>query len=418
MQALIDTYDVFLVEFLYGTCSGHCDTSVDVLCCLPSRYPGFTVTEYATDPDRVFMTQPCNRDLTKQMEFSAKLIEFVVPLLEVGSESIVEIINIPFALIKAFLETFSAMASHIAGVCEGITGTTDGIMLGAIYQDTVLALDNVICRPTNDDTTTDRQGFGCDGVDNDCNFVVDDCSEDTFPPVVFYESAIPKNFWFTSSSQIITFVSDRVRVEDDCYSVTPEMGEITGSCENSAIGFSVSDACGNTDSVTIPFKLDLEEPTVSCSILYTNIGHQGNSLYTCGVGRAGPSCKQDFVDVGLSYSFDDDCGVSSVSLSVFSDEYPNIEQDAFFIQNKAGSYTLIVNQKQVFAYGFQCANCIGAQSYDGRVYTVKIKVTDVAGRVVETTCPQIGVRDVYADLVSVPNDSLFRFLVQEFVFQL
>jgi len=362
------------------------------------------------------MTQPCNRDLTKQMEFSAKLIEFVVPLLEVGSESIVEIINIPFALIKAYLETFSAMASHIANVCEGITGTTDGIMLGAIYQDTVLALDNVICRPTNDDTTTDRQGFGCDGVDNDCNFVVDDCSEDTFPPVVFYESAIPKNFWFTSSSQIITFVSDRVRVEDDCYSVTPEMGEITGSCENSAIGFSVSDACGNTDSVTIPFKLDLEEPTVSCSILYTNIGHQGNSLYTCGVGRAGPSCTQDFVDVGLSYSFDDDCGVTSVSFSVFSDEIPVADKDAFFMKTQEGSYTLIVNQKQVFHYGGDCANCIGAQTFDGRVYTVKIGVTDIAGRIVETTCPQIFVRDVYAEVDSTPVDSRYRFPVQEFSF--
>ncbi len=37
LSALIDTFDVFMVEFLYGTCSNICDTSSDVLCCLPTR---------------------------------------------------------------------------------------------------------------------------------------------------------------------------------------------------------------------------------------------------------------------------------------------------------------------------------------------------------------------------------------------
>ncbi len=86
------------------------------------------------------------------------------------------------------------------------------------------------------------------------------------------------------------------------------------------------------------------------------------------------------------------------------------------MKSKEGSYTLIVNQKQVFHYGGDCANCIGAQTFDGRVYTVKIQVTDIAGRIVETTCPQISVRDVYADVDSTPVDSLFRFPVQEFSF--
>jgi len=301
-------------------------------------------------------------------------------------------------------------------VCENLSGTTDGIQLGALYEDTVLALDNTICRPTNSDSTTDRYGFGCDGVDNDCNFVFDDCAEDSYPPVLLYESAILKNYWFTSSNEVIGYVSERVRAQDDCYSVTPEMSEITDTCENSAISFFVSDACGNSDSVTIPFKLDLEEPSVSCSIQYTNLGHQGNSMYTCGVERADSICNQDFVDVGLSYSFNDDCGVISMSLSVFSDEVPIADQDAFFMISKEGSYTLIVNQKQVFHYGGDCADCIGAQTFDGRVYTVKIKVTDIAGRIVETTCPQIFVRDVYANVDSTPVDNLYRFAVQELSF--
>jgi hypothetical protein len=417
LRALIDTFDVFVVEFLYGTCSGICDTSSDVLCCLPSRYPGFEILQSGIDPETVVLIEPCNRDLTAQMQYTVKLIEFALPLLEVGVDAIIQIINIPFALIAAFLQTYAAMAAHVAEVCENLSGTTDGIEIGAIYQDTVLALDNAICRPTNPDTPTERLGFGCDGVDNDCNFVVDDCAEDSYPPHFIYKSSILPDFWFTSSSQVTTLVSNHVTAQDDCYSVEPEMGDITGSCENSAILYSVSDACGNSDSVTIPFKLDLNEPTVTCSVQYTNLGHQGSAKYTCGVGRTGPTCTQDFVDVGLSYSFSDDCGVSSVSLSVYSDEYPNVDQDAFFIRTKTGSYTLVVNQKQVFPYGFQCINCIGAQSYDGRVYTIKIRVTDVAGRIVEKTCPQVGVRDVYADPISIPNDSLYRFLVQQFVFE-
>jgi len=223
-------------------------------------------------------------------------------------------------------------------------------------------------------------------------------------------------------------ISSMVTVSDDCYDVEYTRHAITGQCENSAIPFTVSDDCGNTDSITVPINLDLQNPVIKCEVEFTDLGWQRSTgNYQCGVGGVEP-CVQNYVDAGLIYSFSDDCGVKSVSISVKSDEYAIIDQDAFFVHNSDGSdafggdggnegfrgkYTLIINQRQVWSYGGDCKYCVGEQTFDGRIYEVKITVEDLTGKKTQTTCPLIRIRDFHQNLIPTAIDSGLRFPVTE-----
>jgi len=222
-------------------------------------------------------------------------------------------------------------------------------------------------------------------------------------------------------------ISSMVTVSDDCYSVEYTRHEMTGQCENSAVHFTVSDVCENSNSITVPFNLDLEDPVITCDVEFTDLGWQASTgNFQCGVGGEEP-CVQSFVNVGLSYSFSDDCGVKSVSMTVHTDEFPNVDQDAFFLQTSDGSdmyggdggqaerakYTLIINQRSVFMYGGDCQDCVGNQTYDGRIYEVKLTVEDLTGKKNEVTCPIIRVRDSHQNLMYTAVDSGFRFHVAQ-----
>jgi len=327
------------------------------------------------------------------------------------------------------LEMVALLASHLQESCDYVNSSGDRANIIASLQNVALLIDQTTCRqPDNGESAIDRRGFGCDGKDNDCNFIFDDCAEDNFSPAFQYVNYLKPTHWFLTAGEAINTISAMVTVSDDCYEVEYTRHEITGQCENSAIPFSSTDSCGNSASITVPINLDLRNPSVTCDVEFTDLGWQRSTdNYQCGVGGIEP-CVQNYVDAGLIYSFSDDCGVKSVSISVTSDEYSNIDQDAFFVHNSDGSdafggdggregfrgkYTLIVNQRQVWSYGGDCKYCVGDQTYDGRIYEVKITVEDLAGKKSQTTCPLIRIRDFHQNIIPSAIDSGLRFPVTE-----
>ena len=76
-------------------------------------------------------------------------------------------------------------------------------------------LDNLLC-PFNDtglDFTVLRQG--CDGIDQDCDKMVDECKEDQVPPSVTLRMSIPTTP-FQSIGDARDFIEKYIDVSDDC----------------------------------------------------------------------------------------------------------------------------------------------------------------------------------------------------------
>jgi hypothetical protein len=431
---IVDIIEAFMVELLFGgSCDGRCADPAafdeDPFCCLPSRTLPIKGTADPFDSERIVLNLGCDDNLLLEMDWIVKLISLVIPLVEAGADAVIPFVNVPFPVVKSVLEMVALLAGYLQESCDHVNVAGDRASIIASVRNMALFIDQTTCRPTdNGESALDRRGYGCDGKDNDCNFIFDDCAEDNFNPEFQYVNYLEPTHWFLTAEEAIDTISSLVTVSDDCYEVEYIRHDITGKCENSAIPFTVTDSCENPASITVPINLDLEDPVITCDVEFPDLGWQRSTdNYQCGVGGIEP-CVQNYVDVGLIYSFSDDCGVKTVSISVKSDEFSKIDQDAFFVHNSDGSdsfggdggkegfrgkYTLIVNQREVWSYGGDCKYCVGEQTFDGRVYEIKITVEDLAGKKTQTTCPLLRIRDFHQNIIPSAIDSGLRFPVTE-----
>jgi hypothetical protein len=107
-------------------------------------------------------------------------------------------------------------------------GLVDGAEVEAAYEHSRNLLekscaifDAAVCRCQDDTNPAGKYGKGCDGLDSDCDDVIDKCDEDTVLPVIDVENtylscASSSGRWFSNTTEAQACVERTVEVSDDC----------------------------------------------------------------------------------------------------------------------------------------------------------------------------------------------------------
>lgn len=119
-------------------------------------------------------------------------------------------------------------------------------------------IDQTACHPVLEL----RRSSGCNGNDDDCDDMVDECDEDVFGPTLHVDEAVGQP-WYSSLAEAADAVMRGTLAEDACGDVTVSFDPLTGSCGAVTAVVSAMDSCGNTSTVTKIVKVDGTAPTVS-----------------------------------------------------------------------------------------------------------------------------------------------------------
>jgi hypothetical protein len=154
-------------------------------------------------------------------------------------------------------------------------------------------VDSLLCpfRNENDTVPIDVvvQGQGCDGIDQNCDHLVDDCSEDKVPPTISLKKHIPEKP-FRSIVAAKDWLNENIVVTDDCaavldFEITSLNNVVCKQCNFTVRAFdtrcdgraAISSRVGDGDtngkpSSTKLFELpvDSEDPEISCGFYFSN----------------------------------------------------------------------------------------------------------------------------------------------------
>jgi hypothetical protein len=269
------------------------------------------------------------------------------------------------------LITLEAIISNMNICNDMVTGYYNDAAIERVYHmhdiDMSVLLQQTTCWPTPADP-----GLGiaaaCNGVDDDCDGLVDELEEDKFAPVIRLQTgcSVDAGKWFKSQAAATVCLQDRLVVQDDCRgTVTPNIA-IVSNCALSTAVVSAQDAAGNPSSLTVPLQIDGTPPVLTSSI--------GLAVLV--------SSSANFQDVLLTYNAIDNCAKPlSVKVAVYSDEFdPADPIDAIFYTKASGATAVMLRNKAASS----CSNaaCPAGTAADGRVYHIVVSATDVAGNTV------------------------------------
>lgn len=230
-------------------------------------------------------------------------------------------------------------------------------------------------------------GYGCDSIDNDCDDVVDDCTEDNWPPEISAGPAITQcsNIWFKSEEEALACVRNVTSAADDCdESLTLSESDfaLSGDCFTSMYTISISDKCNNAaEEKEVPVLIDDgSPPNVTCSF-----GDDSTATQLILVST-GASVLEN---TNLVYTAMDGCnGDVDVTVEVFSNEIEDFQSQKIGIlfeqsPNDAANLYIAKGVCSTDSNG----QCIKDPILpDNRVYTVVITGTDLAGFSASTEC--------------------------------
>jgi hypothetical protein len=232
------------------------------------------------------------------------------------------------------------------------------------------------------------EGYGCDSIDNNCDDVVDDCTEDNWPPEIFVSAAIAQcsNTWFENESDARKCVTDLVSALDDCdESLSLDADDdfaLNGTCFDSQFTVIKTDTCGNlAEPQVVPvFIDDGAPPNVTCG--FELIDRKQLLLLDTGASV--------LENVGLVYSAQDGCGGDlEVLVEVYSNEIEDFQSQELAL--------LFEDGKENDAAGLYIAKGICSTSSNGqcikdpkfpsvRIYRVVVSTEDLAGKPASTEC--------------------------------
>lgn len=112
------------------------------------------------------------------------------------------------------------------------------------------------------DTTIDRSGHGCNGIDDDCSGVIDDCGEDVFGPVVFIDHSVTLSC-YDDATEAAEAVALGVKAWDDCGEVTIGASVVNGTECDVTVDVTVTDDCGNSTTASTVVTIDADGPEIT-----------------------------------------------------------------------------------------------------------------------------------------------------------
>lgn len=273
----------------------------------------------------------------------AKVIEVPSPV-KIVVQIIVSIAQlIELGLATAFEQTQSQLRWVASAETRGVYGNTRNLL-----DKQCAVFDQAVCRPVKQLGI----GSGCDGIDSNCNKLVDECDEDIIAPTMDISAAVQhcssteSEIWFPSRNDAEQCVQKTLDVIDDCQEIQSTDISSDGNCANAEVNVTATDGCGNTSPIaSIPVQIDGTAPEVSCSFgagIVLNSTEIVLSIVEPGRGRTGNRRLQN---VDFSYDVQDNCagGMISTKVDIYSSEIDTtVDKMGMFIERKSSPAQLFL----------------------------------------------------------------------------
>lgn len=271
--------------------------------------------------------------------------------------------NVPFCVAAGIANAVKNVAQVVVDACQELTRQVDSAEIEAGYENTKIIIGALCCKSVDQL----RKYQGCNGQDDNCNGIIDECAEDTFGPDVFVDPSI-RGQCFKNAADALTAILQSVEASDDCGHINVGVGLSGVTCDVEG-SVSVTDDCNNNTSLSgVGIRIDGEAPQVTCSVAISKLFPPNNS----------------YTDVGFSYTATDNCsGDLKVEVKVTSDEQTTLPPGI----GKASAFPDAAIERLVdgTVVGVQLRNERGMPS-NGRVYVIHVFATDPCGNVGSATC--------------------------------
>jgi hypothetical protein len=142
--------------------------------------------------------------------------------------------------------------------CDFQDGAVGGAEAHATWENSRILVSALTCKQVD----APRKGHGCDGQDEDCDLVADECGEDSFAPDLTISGNLAAG-WFASAAEAAAAVAGAVDARDDCQRVTVQTPAIDGACGGAVATVTASDACGNQATASTPVRIDGQRPAIA-----------------------------------------------------------------------------------------------------------------------------------------------------------
>ena len=228
---------------------------------------------------------PINRDTYALLKMLLEAVDVAIAI----ADYVCDVVGQESCLPKTVLE---AVKSVLELFEEGVTyhlGMDHTVLLEYVHHGMIEIKAALNCSRAD---WVPHKFMGCDGLDDDCDDVVDNAEEDQFAPTL-----IPpppgKLGWFKTTTEAEEAMRRYVQCYDDCDGdVQIVVGSAVISCDGSFIPVSCTDKGGNVDSRNLPILIDSDVPQISMCV------ETGKDILRHGDG---------WVNVGFSYNVTDSC---------------------------------------------------------------------------------------------------------------
>mmetsp|Transcript_14626 Transcript_14626/g.21568 ORF Transcript_14626/g.21568 Transcript_14626/m.21568 type:complete len:1051 (+) Transcript_14626:463-3615(+) len=390
LAPLVEFFQEAMGVFMFGEAYDPDDATYT----LPSEQKQIWLSESSEGGD-VYVTGGCDGNFEAELAWYKRGISFLAGekgLLESLQKGVGQWFNAPVVFVQYVMNRMLVMVEELEGSCEFIGGWTSWAMATTTFENSRYILQEVACREVE---LPLKRGNGCDGLDNDCDFRLDECDEDVVPPEMDSRRAVTEcmpQYFDTQSDADACFLT-KTSVVDDCQVaadiVTMVESEFVqgshnclldmnltavaaeGKCKNELSETAFTDAYVSSKSFT-SIKVDSTPPDVTCGF------HVDPAVFD---GKGGDKV----IDSEFYYTVTDACSDQiSVTIDMFSNEIVekvNKEEQIWYSEPYATT-----KEVKIFLENNYCNTQQGSCRLPNgvkfsRKYVVRLEATDLAGNV-------------------------------------
>jgi hypothetical protein len=168
------------------------------------------------------------------------------------------ITNSPGCVVSTIFRVIANIAQTVLNACDEQDDRVDSAEIEAAYENSLILITGLSCVQV----AQMRKFHGCNGGDDNCDGVIDECAEDSFPPDVQIDVAVADKF-FKTTAEALAKIAEAVSASDDCGSVSvgaPSVASISCKGPNknctASVDVTATDDCSNsaTDTITVEIK--------------------------------------------------------------------------------------------------------------------------------------------------------------------
>jgi hypothetical protein len=166
--------------------------------------------------------------------------------------------NAPACVAAGIANGVAFGANFVIEQCDVSQAAVDSAEIKATYENSLLIVEGLQC------VTVDqgRRHHGCNGEDDDCDGIIDECDEDTAGPIVHINAAVQQSC-YDDATEATEAVAAAVEAFDDCGEVTVGAPVLSGSECDVTIEVTATDDCGNPTTVSTQITIDGDGPDIT-----------------------------------------------------------------------------------------------------------------------------------------------------------